>query len=122
MPPTHFPDPSQRGPITVDEALALLPTPEGKRSVAMFEHGTMQIKLYAPRGGDAQSPHARDEVYVVAKGTGWFRNGEQRHRFAPNDVLLVRAHVVHRFEEFSDDLAVWVFFYGSEGGELAAQA
>jgi hypothetical protein len=25
--------------------------------------------------------------------------------------------VTHRFEEFSDDLAVWVFFYGPEGGE-----
>jgi len=23
----------------------------------------------------------------------------------------------HRFENFSDDLAVWVFFYGPEGGE-----
>jgi len=25
---------------------------------------------------------------------------------------------VHRFEEFSNDFAVWVFFYGPEGGEL----
>ena len=29
------------------------------------------------------------------------------------------AGVEHRFEEFSDDLAVWVFFYGPEGGEAA---
>jgi hypothetical protein len=27
---------------------------------------------------------------------------------------------VHRFEEFSDDLVVWVVFYGPEGGELPA--
>jgi hypothetical protein len=27
--------------------------------------------------------------------------------------------VEHRFEEFSDDLAVWVIFYGPEGGEAA---
>ena len=27
------------------------------------------------------------------------------------------AGVTHRFEEFTDDLAVWVFFYGPEGGE-----
>jgi hypothetical protein len=26
---------------------------------------------------------------------------------------------VHRFEEFSDDLAVWVMFYGPDGGEAA---
>jgi hypothetical protein len=24
---------------------------------------------------------------------------------------------VHRFEDFTDDLAVWVIFYGPEGGE-----
>ncbi len=30
------------------------------------------------------------------------------------------AGVVHRFEEFTDDLAVWVVFYGPEGGEVAA--
>jgi hypothetical protein len=30
----------------------------------------------------------------------------------------VPAAVTHRFEEFTDDLAVWVFFYGLEGGEV----
>jgi hypothetical protein len=34
-------------------------------------------------------------------------------------MLFVGAGVEHRFEEFSDDLAVWVFFYGPEGGEPA---
>jgi hypothetical protein len=28
--------------------------------------------------------------------------------------------VEHRFEEFSDDLVVWVIFYGPEGGEAAS--
>lgn len=27
------------------------------------------------------------------------------------------AQAVHRFEEFSEDFATWVFFYGPEGGE-----
>jgi mannose-6-phosphate isomerase-like protein (cupin superfamily) len=117
-------DPTEIGRITLDEALTLLPTPEGKRSAAVFEHGTMQVKLYAPRESDPQSPHTRDEVYVVARGKGWFvmelsgeRSGEQRHRFGPNDVLFAKAGVRHRFEDFSDDLAVWVMFYGPEGGE-----
>jgi quercetin dioxygenase-like cupin family protein len=48
---------------------------------------------------------------------GWFVNGGVRHRFAPGDFLFVPAGVEHRFEEFSDDLAVWVLFYGPEGGE-----
>jgi mannose-6-phosphate isomerase-like protein (cupin superfamily) len=117
--------PAEIGRITLDEALALLPTPDGKRSAAVFEHGTLQVKLYAPRGSDPQSPHTRDEVYVVARGEGWFvigeRSGEpskeRRHRFAANDVLFAPAGTRHRFENFSDDLAVWVMFYGPEGGE-----
>ena len=59
----------------------------------------------------------RDEVYAVIQGSGWFRNGSDRHRFGPGDVLFVPAGVVHRFEEFTDDMMVWVFFDGPEGGE-----
>jgi len=103
--------------ITLPDAAARLPTPEGKRSVALFEHGSLQVKLYAPRGVDTQTPHTRDEIYVVARGEGWFVHGEQRHRFAAQDVLFAAAGVVHRFEGFSDDFFVWVFFYGPEGGE-----
>jgi mannose-6-phosphate isomerase-like protein (cupin superfamily) len=118
-------DPAEIGRITLDEALALLPTPDGKRSAAVFEHGTLQVKLYAPRGSDPQAPHTRDEVYVVARGEGWFVIGERnaelseerRHRFGANDVLFAKAGTRHRFENFSDDLAVWVLFYGPEGGE-----
>ena len=102
------------------EALALLPTPDGKRSAAVFEHGTLQVKLYAPRGADAQTPHTRDEIYVVAQGNGWFVNGERRHRLAMHDVIFAKAGVAHRFEDFSDDFSVWVFFYGPEGGEVDA--
>ena len=77
----------------------------------------MVIKLYAPRGNDPQTPHSRDEVYVVAEGSGEFVCGATRKSFQPHDVLFVAAGVEHRFEDFSDDFAVWVFFYGPEGGE-----
>ncbi len=115
-PGKHEPS-GQHGPITVEQGLKLLPTPDGKRSVALFEHGTLQVKLYAPRGTDPQTPHTRDEVYVVARGSGWFVHGEQRHRFGIHDVLFAEAGAAHRFVDFSDDLLVWVFFYGPEGGE-----
>lgn len=110
-------NPDERERITLAEAMALVPTPDGKRSAAVFEHGSLQVKLYAPRGADPQQPHTRDEAYVVARGKGWFVNGAHRHPIAPHDVLFVKAGVVHRFEEFSDDFLVWVFFYGPEGGE-----
>ena len=107
----------ERQRITLAEAAAMVPAPDGKRSAAVFEHGTLQVKLYAPRGTDAQQPHTRDEAYVVARGSGWFVNGSHRHPFAPHDVLFVKAGVGHRFEAFTDDFLVWVFFYGPEGGE-----
>jgi mannose-6-phosphate isomerase-like protein (cupin superfamily) len=97
--------------------LGRVPTEAGDPFVVAYGHGTMSVELYAPRGVDAQTPHRRDEVYVVVRGEGWFVNGPDRHRFNPCDLLFVRAGVEHRFEEFTDDLAVWVVFYGPDGGE-----
>src|SRR6185295_3286792 len=71
-------NPEERERITLAEAEVMLPTPDGKRSTAVFEHGTLQVKLYAPRGSDPQQPHTRDEAYVVARGAGWFVNGAHR--------------------------------------------
>ena len=54
---------------------------------------------------------------MVASGRGTFVHGGQRTEFGPGDLLFVPAGVVHRFEDFGDDLALWVIFYGPEGGE-----
>lgn len=103
--------------VTVAEAVEKLSLNGGEPFVRMFEHGSLQLELYAPRGHDPQTPHTRDEVYVVVSGSGTFRHGEQLERFDPGDFLFVEAGVKHRFESFSDDFAVWVLFYGPEGGE-----
>ncbi len=103
--------------ITPEEALKKLPGPGGKRFATLFRHGSLQLEVYAPRGEDPQIPHTRDEIYVVIHGSGWFVNGSKRERFGPGDFLFVPAGVEHRFEEFTDDLAAWVMFYGPEGGE-----
>jgi mannose-6-phosphate isomerase-like protein (cupin superfamily) len=103
--------------LTVNAALTRIPGHRGERFAELFRHGTLSVELYAPRGSDPQQPHTRDEVYVVAQGRGRFLNSGVRHAFGPGDVLFVPAGAVHRFEDFSDDLAVWVFFYGPEGGE-----
>jgi mannose-6-phosphate isomerase-like protein (cupin superfamily) len=104
---------------TVEMARAA-PLPAGRRSSLLIEHGTMQLRFYAPRGSDPQTPHDQDELYLVWKGKGWFVNGAERHRFAPGDVLFVPAGVTHRFEDFTDDLEVWVVFWGPKGGEHPA--
>ena len=103
--------------VALDDALAKLPTAEGKRYVGVFEHGSLSVELYAPRGDDPQQPHARDELYVVAQGSGVFVCADQRTRFSSGAALFAPAGVVHRFVDFSDDLAVWVMFYGPDGGE-----
>jgi mannose-6-phosphate isomerase-like protein (cupin superfamily) len=106
--------------LSIREALAQVPTAEGKRFATIFEHGTLLVEIYAPRGSDPQQPHTRDEIYFVAAGNGEYVCGETRTAFSPTDLLFAAAGVAHRFENFTDDLVVWVLFYGPEGGETAA--
>ncbi|PYS77524.1 MAG: cupin domain-containing protein [Acidobacteria bacterium] len=106
--------------VSVAEALARLPGAGGVRFAEVLKHGSLSVEIYAPRGTDPQQPHTRDEAYIVIEGRGEFVNGEERHPVAPGDFLFVPAGVVHRFESFTEDLTVWVIFYGPEGGEGAA--
>ncbi|HEY7184324.1 MAG TPA: cupin domain-containing protein [Blastocatellia bacterium] len=106
--------------VSVAGALRRLETIYGVRSVTLFEHGGLQVKMYAPRGRDSQKPHTRDELYVVARGSGVFFDGASRRRFQTGDVIFAPAGIQHRFEDFTDDFAVWVVFYGPEGGALKA--
>ena len=92
---------------------------EGIASAFIFEHGTLQVKMYQPAVKDLQKPHGRDEIYVIARGSGWFVNGAERHAVQTGDVLFVPAGGTHRFEEFSNDFCTWVMFYGPDGGESA---
>ena len=105
--------------IDLEEALAKGPPPPGNLAVPVFSHGSLVVEIYTPAGHDPQKPHTRDEVYVVVTGSGEFFNGGRTERFGSGDVLFVPAHVDHRFERFTDDLVVWVIFYGPEGGEVA---
>lgn len=107
--------------LTLTEAFERLSTPDGKRFATVFEHGTLLVEIYAPRGSDPQQPHTRDELYIVIQGEGEFVCGESRRRFGPSDMLFAAAGEVHRFENFTDDLAVWVVFYGPEGGEASSE-
>ena len=109
------------GQVTLAQAVAALAeAPGGGRPYAeLINRGTLRVGLYAPRGTDTQQPHDQDEVYVVMSGRGTFRSGHVSQPFQPGDVLFVPAGVTHAFEDFSDDLYVWVVFYGPPGGEAA---
>jgi mannose-6-phosphate isomerase-like protein (cupin superfamily) len=103
--------------IGVDAAAARLDEASTVRSVPLFRHGTLLVKYYAPRGRDTQTPHAQDELYVVARGSAVFFDGTARRRCERGDLLFAAAGVAHRFEDLSEDFGVWVMFYGPEGGE-----
>ncbi|KAA2213129.1 cupin domain-containing protein [Teichococcus oryzae] len=80
----------------------------------LFERGdAITVELYAPIGADGQLPHDRDELYIVAAGSGRFRRDEEVVEFGPGDLLYVPAHVPHRFESFTEGFKVWVIFFGA---------
>jgi len=94
----------ERWRATVEQAAAL-PIPEGRRSVEVLSHGTTVVKYYAPRGTDEQTPHSRDELYVVVQGSGTFVNGDSRHPFSTGDVLFVPAGESRQKEGRTDGAA-----------------
>lgn len=103
--------------LKLADAQNAIPTRDGKLYAELFRHGTLAVEIYAPKGVDLQQPHTRDELYIVASGRGRFFCEGKRFEFSAGDALFGAAGEVHRFEDFTDDLLVWVVFYGPEGGE-----
>ncbi len=89
----------------------------GRLSALLLKYGSMELRWYAPRDGDPQTPHYQDEIYVVAAGRGWFECGDQRVAFRTGDALFAPARTPHRFDNYTPDLAVWVIFYRPKGGD-----
>lgn len=102
-----------------DVAARLPDDPGMMRFHYALRHGTMKVGLYAPAGLDTQGPHKQDELYIVVSGSGFFVKGSDRRAFGAGDAIFVEAGVAHRFEDFTGDFAVWVVFWGAEGGEAA---
>jgi len=108
--------------IRLAEARARIPGPAGEHSVSLLQRGTLNVKL-ALRPAvppTEQTPHSQDEVYVVIRGRGVLLHDGKRDPFESGDLLFVAAGIEHRFEDYTDDLAVWVVFHGSHGGEVPA--
>ena len=94
----------------------------GLRSAQLLDHGTMKLRFYQPREEDEQTPHDQDELYIVITGSGTFAIGHgedslERIPFGPGDAIFAPAGAVHRFEDFTNNIATWVIFWGPQGGE-----
>ena len=132
--PSPMPRPMPRLRVTPDEARRMALDP-GRLSARLLAHGTMEVRWYVPPGADPQTPHDRDELYMIASGTAVFVRAEERAPFQDNallslageervsvqagDLLFVPAGTAHRFEAMSPDFGSWMVFYGPEGGEGA---
>ena len=80
--------------------------------VRFLQEPSGDVGFYRPRPTDPQEPHVRDEIYVVASGTGTLVCANKRTTFEAGDVLFVPRGVEHRFEDFDEDFATWVILLG----------
>ncbi len=101
-------------PIQAEQALQAKAPAE---FITLLTSGSLEVELYIPDGVDKQSPHEKDELYVVISGSGTFVREEETYTFGPHDVLFVPAGQEHRFINFTSDFKTWVIFYGPKGGE-----
>ena len=111
-------EPVRSARIRLADARAQIPTPESGHSVTVLRHGTLNFKLSQPVPPNQQAPHDRDELYVIVRGRGILFHDGKRDPFEAGDAMFIAAGVEHRFEDFTEDLTVWVVFYGPDGGEV----
>jgi mannose-6-phosphate isomerase-like protein (cupin superfamily) len=80
--------------------------------VRLLEKTEFDVGLYRPAEVDRQTPHLRDEIYVIAAGSGEFVCDGERTPFGTGDTIFVAAGRDHRFEAFTPDFCAWVIFIG----------
>ena len=103
--------------FTVEEFLEKLPLPadekckEGVWFTNAFSKGDFELEFFAPKGKDYQTPHEKDEFYIVGRGSADLLIESERVSCGVGDALFVPAKAKHHFENMSDDFAAWVIFF-----------
>lgn len=97
--------------MSVAEALAQLSESRGTYKVLQRSRDG-DVGMYKPVRVDLQAPHDRDEAYVIAAGRGEVQLDGRKHPVETGDVVYVPKGMEHRFVNFTDDFATWVFFFG----------
>jgi len=92
------------------------PRPSDNLATPIVDRHGVEVEYYAPRGVDPQTPHDRDELYVVATGTASFASGEGKRNVTAGDLIFVPAGEAHRFEDIGESFAAWVVFFGPPSG------
>ncbi len=60
-----------------------------------------------PGQRDSPTTHDRDELYLVLRGAGVLRIGQDRHPVAPGDFWVIPGGTEHRFEDYHAELVVF---------------
>ncbi len=99
------------------EFLSKLPLPADKKwkdgvwFTEVLPKGVIELGFFAPRGTDYQTPHEKDEFYIVVSGTADLLIENERFSCESGDALFVPAKIEHHFENISDDFGTWVIFF-----------
>src|SRR5262245_57987019 len=90
---------------------------QGVRYKEFLRKPALSAGLYvlAAGGTDPQQPHSEDEVYLVLRGRGRIRVGDEDRAVEPGSVVYVPARVEHRFHDITEELSLAVFFAPAEG-------
>jgi mannose-6-phosphate isomerase-like protein (cupin superfamily) len=97
--------------------LARLPLPadakwkDGVWFTNVFSKGEFELEFFAPRGQDYQTPHEKDEFYIIVSGTADLITENEIVKCQPGDAVFVAAGESHHFENISEDFATWVIFF-----------
>lgn len=103
--------------FSIEEFESQLPLPanekwkEGVWFTNVFKKGDFELEFFAPNGKDYQTPHDKDEFYIVVRGSAVLVKENERFNCKSGDALFVEVRVSHHFEEMSPDFATWVIFF-----------
>ncbi len=103
--------------FTTNEFLAKLPLPadekwkDGVWFTNAFTKGAFELEFFAPRGTDYQTPHEKDEFYIIISGAADLIKENEIINCQIGDAIFVEAGEKHYFEKISDDFATWVIFF-----------
>lgn len=103
--------------FSIEEFEAKLPLPanekwkDGVWFTNTFTKNDFELEFFAPKGKDFQTPHEKDEFYVIVRGSAILVKEDERFNCEIGDALFVEAGVSHHFEEMSEDFATWVIFF-----------
>ena len=86
----------------------------GRMYLSFLDVEAMSAGLYEIAAGDEdpQSPHGRDEIYVIMSGQARIRVDGETRPATKGSVIYVARGVSHRFEDIKEDLTVLVIFAG----------